>query len=75
MKEEAKKAKPQPKKSPAKAPAKPVKSSPAKAAKTRKLEEEEEDEGGADDYDMPGQTKATPEENEPLRIFYESLYR
>ena len=24
---------------------------------------------------MPGQTKATPEENEPLRIFYESLNR
>jgi hypothetical protein len=38
-------------------------------------EDADEDEGGADDYDMPGQTKATPEENEPLRIFYESLYR
>jgi hypothetical protein len=73
VKEEAKTTKPQPKKSPGKAPAKPVKS-PAKA-KPRKLEEEDEDEGGADDYDMPGQNKATPEENESLRIFYESLYR
>ncbi len=26
------------------------------------------------DFDLPGQTKATPEENDPLRIFYESLY-
>jgi hypothetical protein len=24
---------------------------------------------------MPGQIKATPEDNDPLRIFYESLYR
>jgi hypothetical protein len=50
--------------------------SPAKAGKAaKKQEEEDEEEGGQDDFDLPGQTKATPEENDPLRIFYESLYR
>jgi hypothetical protein len=40
----------------------------------QKKQEEEESDDEEQDFDMPGQTKATPEENDPLRIFYETLY-
>ena len=54
----------------------PVKTAAKAAPKKKKKEEDDEEEmENGDDFLLPGQTKATPDESDPLRIFYESLYK
>lgn len=43
--------------------------------KKKKVKEEEKKKREKKVYDLPGQKRDTPEEKDPLRIFYESLYK